>query len=131
MSQRNIAEHYSHLAAEREALLEALLEFAEEHLERFPEPDVAADVYVAASGRVLRSGPRLQTLMPALHASVTSHEICDKQVVMLRRAVVHVRLLLMNACQDCCGVIRIDVLVLCLFLYCFDPCACAQFHPIK
>ncbi|KAK9837006.1 hypothetical protein WJX81_006472 [Elliptochloris bilobata] len=52
VSQRNIAEHYPQLAAQREELLEALLEFAEEHLERFPEPDFAADVYVAASGRV-------------------------------------------------------------------------------
>ena len=59
VSQRSIGEHYPHLAAERGALLEALLEFAEEHLERFLEPDVAADVYVAASGRV-RSGPRVQ-----------------------------------------------------------------------
>jgi hypothetical protein len=50
VSQRNIAEHFPHLAAERGALLEALLEFAEEHLERFPEPDVAADVYITASG---------------------------------------------------------------------------------
>ena len=46
VSQRNIAEHFPHLAAERGALLE----FAEEHLERFPEPDVAADVYITASG---------------------------------------------------------------------------------
>ncbi len=51
VSQRHIAEHFPHLAAEREALLEALLAFAEQHLERFPEPDFAADVYVAASGR--------------------------------------------------------------------------------
>jgi len=51
VSQRNIAEHFPHLAEERGALLEALLEFAEEHLERFPEPDVAADVYITAAGR--------------------------------------------------------------------------------
>lgn len=70
MSQRNTAEHFPHLAAEREALLEALLEFAEEHLERFPEPDVVADVYVAASGRV-RSGPCLLTMMPCASCCCT------------------------------------------------------------
>ena len=46
-------ENAASLEAQRDELLEAMLEFFEEHVQRrFPEPDYTFDVYVTTAGAV-------------------------------------------------------------------------------
>ena len=53
VSQREITEHFPGLEAQKRELLELLMEFFEQHIERhFPDPDYTFDVYVTAAGKV-------------------------------------------------------------------------------
>lgn len=53
MCQRNLLEYAPNLAAQEDELLEALLEFFEQHVqESFPCADFTFDVYITTAGRV-------------------------------------------------------------------------------
>ncbi|KAK9905753.1 hypothetical protein WJX75_005749 [Coccomyxa subellipsoidea] len=53
ISQRNIMENAAALEAQKDDLLEAMLEFFEEHVQRrFPEADYTFDVYITTAGAV-------------------------------------------------------------------------------
>ena len=53
VSQRHVGEHFPDLEAQKDLLLEQILEFFEEHIEnRFPDPDFTFDIYITSSGKV-------------------------------------------------------------------------------
>ncbi|CAL8471972.1 g11514 [Coccomyxa elongata] len=53
VSQRNIMENAAFLEPQKDDLLEAMLEFFEEHVQqRFPEKDYTFDVYITTAGKV-------------------------------------------------------------------------------
>lgn len=53
VSQRNVLESAAALEAQKEELLEILLEFFEQYVQgRFPRPDYTFDVYVTTAGKV-------------------------------------------------------------------------------
>lgn len=57
MCQRNVLDHAPGLEGQRQDLLEALLEFFEQHVQqRFPLRDYTFDVYLTTAGKVHHSG---------------------------------------------------------------------------
>ena len=68
VSQRNVLAHAPWLEAQRQDLLEALLEFFEERVQqRFPLRDYTFDVYITTAGKVAALALPVKLLQITLH----------------------------------------------------------------